>query len=146
MTQSNVMEELKELNVSIGQKMFILSKQEEVKNPPSPLQFQILNYLMNHKDSDVCQRDLEVNLHVNKSTISEVLLTMEKNELIKRVSSSNDARSKNIELTDMSLQRFDEMNRLVSKMNETLMKNIKKEDLSTFLSVIEIMKENMEEI
>lgn len=145
MAKLSVIEELKRLNISVAKQMFRLSKKECVKNPPSPLQFQILHYLMNHQDGDVCQRDLESHLDVNKSTISEVLFTMEKNGLIERAASSFDARSKNIVLTDKSIQRFNEMNRIVSKMNESLVKNIKKEDLSIFLSVIERMKENMEE-
>lgn len=145
MEKLSVVDELKKLNISVAKKMFCLSKRECVKNPPSPLQFRILNYLIKHQDEDVCQRDLEMHLDVNKSTISEVLFTMEKNGLIERAASSLDARSKNIVLTELSLQRFDEMKRVISKMNESLTKNIQKDDLSVFLSVLEQMKENMEE-
>lgn len=146
MQEIHILERLKEINVSIGKTMFAMTKTQEIKNPPSPLQFKILNYLLDHKTSCVYQKELEEKLNVSKATISEALFTMEKNGVIIRTSSQTDARSKTIKLTDMSLKRFEEMDQISKKINKELTKNIKEEDIAIFLSVLDSMKNNLHEL
>lgn len=136
--------ELKELNILIGKKMFEIAKIENVNHSPSPLQFRILDCLLNSKEGAICQRDLEKNLNVSKATISGVLFTMEKNGIIDRFSSEVDARSKDIKLTDKSLERFNEMKNVSKKIDEKLIQNIRKQDLDTFLFVLDSMKKNLD--
>ncbi len=146
MKEISVIEELKNINLSIGQKMFAMSKTQDCKRPPSPLQFKILGYLIEHQDESINQRDLETNLNVSKATISEVLLTMEKKGIITRSSSKTDGRIKNIELTSNSIKRFNEMQNIAKTINENLIKDINKKELDIFLLVLENMKQNLNKI
>ena len=105
----NVIEEIKNLEVQIGKRLFKEAKVLDIKKPPSSLQGKVLKYILDHKEEKICQRDLEEHLNVSKATISEVLVAMEKSELIKRVSVPEDARIKRIVLTNTSLTRFQEL-------------------------------------
>lgn len=145
MKNKNIIAEISKLNLCIGKMMFTLSKVQDVKKQPSPLQFKVLDYLLQNKNTDICQRDLEKSLKVSKATISEVLLTMEKNGIIKRVASLNDARSKNIVVTDSSLKRYNELKKIEKEMNHKLTKNISEEELNIFLTIMNKMKENLNE-
>ena len=78
----NVIEEIKNLEVQIGKRLFKEAKLLDIKKPPSPLQGKVLKYILDHKEEKICQRDLEEHLNVSKATISEVLVAMEKSELI----------------------------------------------------------------
>ena len=63
---------------------------------PTPTQMQILEYILEHKNGEIFQKDLEDILNLRRATVSGVLQTMERNNLIKRVSYLNDARIKKI--------------------------------------------------
>lgn len=105
----NIIEEIKALEVEIGKRLFQEAKVLELKRPPSPLQAKVLKYILEHKEKTIRQKDLEMSLKVSKATISEVLLTMEKGKIIKRVSVPEDARAKRIVLTNTSLERLKEL-------------------------------------
>lgn len=146
MKDTIVINEIKKLDILIGKKMFAIAKIENTNNPPSPLQFKILDYLLNNQNIVFCPKDLEKKFSVSKAAISGVLLTMEKRGIITMVASSTDARSKNIKLTDKSIERFNEMKSILKRMNDELVKGISKEDLNTFLKVLEDMRQNLNKL
>lgn len=146
MKDTIVINEIKKLDIIIGKKMFAIAKIENTNNPPSPLQFKILDYLLNNQNIVFCPKDLEKKFSVSKAAISGVLLTMEKRGIITMVASSTDARSKNIKLTDKSIERFNEMKSILKRMNDELVKGISKEDLNTFLKVLEDMRQNLNKL
>ena len=141
----NIIEEIKKLEVKIAKKLFKEAKHQEIKRPPSPLQAKILKYLLAHKEEVICQKDLESNLSVSKATISEVLLTMEKNKIIQRVSIPSDARAKRIILTNTSLERFQELEKNFNGINEKLIRGLSNEELAHFLNILNKMQKNMNE-
>ena len=69
----------------------------------TPVQGRIIMALYSQNNL-LCQRDIEANVPCNKSTLSAILNTMEKNGLITRQGSENDSRKKNIILTTKSLE------------------------------------------
>ena len=69
----------------------------------SQVQMKIIHYLIDHIDKPIYQRDIEKNLMVRRPTASGILNTMEKNGFIKRVSSKEDARLKQIIICDKTL-------------------------------------------
>ena len=76
-----------------------IEKREEQANVmqlPTPTQMQIIEYILNHTSEDIYQRDLEDILNLRRATVSGVLHTMEKNNLIRRVTDNEDTRSKKI--------------------------------------------------
>ena len=73
---------------------------------PTPTQIQILEYILKHIDEDVYQKDLEKILSLRRATVSGVLKTMEKNNLIQRVTNKNDTREKKIILKEEAKEIF----------------------------------------
>lgn len=141
----NVIEEIKKLDVKIAKRLFKDAKKEGIKRPPSPLQARILKYILEQKSEVICQKDLENYLKISKATISEVLVAMEKKEIIKRVSMPNDARAKRIVLTNTSLERFQELEKNFSDINEKLIEGISDDELARFLNILNKMQQNMKE-
>lgn len=132
--------EIKLLDNLINRKI-IENKKDNKKM--SHVQASILKYLFENKDKTIYQTDLEVFLNVRRSTISGILKTMEKNNLIKRIDSKNDARKKEITLTDYSIKKSKEMKKKVTLFETLLTKGISYEELEIFFKVIDKLKENV---
>ena len=99
---------------------------------PSPTQMRIIAYMLNHKDTDVYQRDLEGVLNLRRATVSEVLRTMEKNGLISRVISESDTRIKKIILNKKTDEIFQRKRKTFEEIEKSLEKNISEQDLNNF--------------
>ncbi len=110
---------------------------------PTPTQMQIICYILEQK-KDVYQRDLENVLKLRRATVSGVLGTMEKNNLIKRVVDENDTRTKKIILNSEVEKFLKNHLKEIMKWEKKLIKGINEEDLDVFLKVIKQMKENIE--
>lgn len=108
------------------------------------LQGRIAGYLYHNRDKEIFQKDLEEIFSIRRSTVTEILKNMEKNELITRESVDFDARLKKITLTQKAL----ELNFLVSKdikeIEALLKKDIEKEELEIFFNVLDKIKKNIE--
>ena len=138
-----VANELKKLDVDISRKLFSIAKENKISFYPSPLQDKITKYLIENNKREVYQKELEEVFEVRKATISGVLFTMEKNEVIKRVASENDARQKKIVLTKKSKKIYEEVKETFKKLDEEITKNISEEELNNFLSTIEKIRKNI---
>ena len=138
-----VIDELKKLDIKIAKKLFQEAKHQAIKRPPSPLQAKILKFLLENKNEVICQKDLENNFNVSKTTISEVLLTMEKAKVIKRVSVPDDARVKRIILTNTSLERLEELEKNFQAINDELVAGISDDELAQFINILNKMQDNM---
>lgn len=138
-----VANELKKLDVEIGKRIFAITKEKNIRFHPSPLQARIIKYLIENEGKEIYQKDLENVFEVSKATISGVLLTMEKNNTIMRVSSKNDARQKRIVLPEKSKEMYKEVKETFKTLNENLTKNISKEELERFYKTIEKMRKNI---
>lgn len=119
-----------------------LLDQEKLELLPSPTQMQIIEYIIN-SDEEVLQCDLEKAIKLRRATISGVLKTMEKKNLITRVISSKDARVKKIILSDKTKKMYLESKAKVEALEELITSNISDDEISTFLEVINKMQENL---
>lgn len=115
---------------------------EKVKNFPTPTQMQIIEYIVDAK-TDVYQKDLENVLNLRRATVSGVLQTMEKNCLIERVSSENDARVKKIILNPKTKALFLERKNQLEGLETLITKNIPGSSLEVFSNVLDMMKKNI---
>ncbi len=138
-----IVDKLKNLNIEIYKRIIAISKDFGIKKLPSPLQMNILKYLIESSDKKICQKDLEIALNISKATISETLKKMEKEGIIERLEDENDHRSKMIRLTDLSLEQFKTMDKSFEQLNLDLVENISMEEMGIFLSVIAKMQENL---
>ena len=57
---------------------FICNNKDLFCGDPSATQMIIMNYILNHQNEDIYQKDLEEVLHLRRATVSGVLQTMEK--------------------------------------------------------------------
>ena len=83
MDNQNIMFTIKRLNQVIANE--IISHSNKQKDAPNPTQIRIIDYILEHSTQEVLQKDLEKALKVSRATISDVLRTMEKNELITKL-------------------------------------------------------------
>ena len=89
----------------------------------------------NHED--VYQKDLEFCIKVNKSTISEMLDNMEKNDLIKRVPSKLDSRKKIIVLTPKGREVDSKVSDTIKNYDKSLKEKLTQEELEQFFKIID---------
>lgn len=110
---------------------------------PTPTQMEIINYILEHMEENIYQRDLENILNLRRATVSGVLQTMEKNNLIKRITDDNDTRAKKIILCEKAKEIFLKSEKRFVELEEAIVEGISNEELEVFLDVIKKMKENM---
>lgn len=117
-------------------------KKEGISNV-SHVQADILGYLYRNKNRIIYQNEIEKEIGARRSTISGILQTMEKNELIKRCDSLDDARKKEVSLTIKSIKKHDELEKKVVIFEKELLKGISCEEKEIFFRVIDKLKENL---
>ena len=104
----------------------------------------VIDYLMQHSETEVMQRDLERDFSIRKSTVSRAIKLMEKNGLIKREPVESDARLKRICFTDEAIKAQKVMAKAMEKVEQEATKGISQQELDVFFSVLAKIKENLE--
>ena len=112
---------------------------------PTQTQMQIISYIIKHQNEEVYQKDLEEVLNLRRATVSGVLHTMEKNNLIKRITDSKDTRVKKIILDGKTQEIFNKNEKKIEKLEKIITKDISKNDMDTFMKVLQKMKNNINE-
>ena len=133
--------QIKDLEILIVRILFNTVKLDKFR-PPTITQARIMDYILEHKE-EVYQKDLEKALNLRRATVSEVLKTIEKKNLIKREKNSLDARSKKIILLENSKSSHNKIKNNITQLEETLIKNITKEELEIFTTVLKKMQYNL---
>lgn len=144
MCNDEILYEIKEIDMLILRKVLNMSKNNNYSTF-SPVQGRIVKYLLDNKDKKVFQRDLEKILGVRRSTISGILQTMEKNNIIKRLAVEEDARIKEIVITDDAKKENKRIQEKFIEIENIISKNISKSDLEIFLKVARQIKKNLKE-
>lgn len=143
MEDKNIFNSIKELEKGIVRKIMSETSYDEMHSKPSIAQMQIIKYILKHDGKTIYQRDLEEVFNLRRATISGILKTMEKNNVIIRVCDPNDARGKIVILSDDAKKFFKEKETLFKKLETVLKKDISKEELETFYKVILKMRDNI---
>ena len=143
MEDKNIFNSIKELEKGIVRKIMSEASHDEMYSKPSIAQMQIIKYILKHDGKTIYQRDLEEVFNLRRATISGILKTMEKNNVIIRVCDPNDARGKIVILSDDAKKFFKEKETLFKKLETVLKKDISKEELEIFYKVILKMRDNI---
>ena len=106
----------------------------------TPTQMQIVDFILKNKEKTIFKRDLE---QVLRATVSGVLKTMEKNELIQRINYLGDTRKKQILLHPKAEKIFFESQEKIEALENLLKKGLSENDLEIFLMLIKKMQENI---
>ncbi len=139
-----VLFKIKELDKKIVRT--ILKENSDINiSPLTSTQIQILKYMIEHQNEDVYQKDLENVLNLRRATVSGVLQTMEKNNLIKREIYENDVRVKKIILNEKTKSIFLKNKQKIDEIEKNITKNISKKDLNDFIKVIDKLITNLNE-
>lgn len=139
-----VLFKIKELDKKIVRT--ILKENSDINIPPlTSTQIQILKYMIEHQNENVYQKDLENVLNLRRATVSGVLQTMEKNNLIKREIYENDVRVKKIILNEKTKSIFLKNKQKIDEIEKNIIKNISKKDLDKFTQIIDKLITNLNE-
>lgn len=136
--------EIKTINNLIERKIISESKMNNSNSLVTLMQGKIMKYLFVNKDNEIFQKDIEEELKLRRSTISGILKTMEKNGLITRIDNENDARKKQVILTDKSIEKGKEMKEKMVKFEKELRKNISEDEINIFFIVMDKIKNNID--
>ena len=119
------------------------SKKDIQETLPTPAQMQILHFLGMHKNEKIYQRDIAIALGLRRATLSEILKTMEKNNLISRISAQNDTRKKEIILSKNAKEKFEAVKCALEQTEKEAIKNINQKDLEIFFKVAKQIENNL---
>ncbi len=139
MKERKIAFEIKKLDNMIERKIFKGIDKLKLTNT----QVRILKYLCDNKDKVIYQSSIEKEVSVRRSTISGILNTMEKNNLIKRVACKNDSRKKQVALTDYSLNKHKEIAQKIANFEDDLLRGITKEETDYLFKIIDKLEENL---
>ena len=107
-------------------------------------QIWVLDFLITSKGNRVAQRDIEKKFSVRRSTASHMLKLMENNGYIRRDSVSEDARIKQIVLTEKGREAQERMKDRLLRFEAILQAGITEEELQNFFHMIERFQQNIE--
>ncbi|MBR4693716.1 MAG: winged helix-turn-helix transcriptional regulator [Bacilli bacterium] len=135
--------EIKRLNSKIHRA--VSNRCREMNIDITPVQARLLMFISEHEE--VSATDILQELKsINKSTLSEILNSMEKNSLVIREESSIDSRKKILKLTSKSKEIVDKMRNDFDSINKTALEGITKEEYATFKVVLDKIERNIEKI
>lgn len=110
---------------------------------PTPAQMQILHFIISKQNEKIYQKDIGNALNLRRATLSEILKTMEKNNLIFRIKDQTDTRKKEIIISETAKNNFQIVKDKLNEAEKVITSGIKKEDLELFFKIINKMKENL---
>lgn len=104
-----------------------------------------IHYFYDNRDKQIFQRDFENRFSIRRSTASNILKTMEQNGFIQRVSVENDARLKQIILTDKAIKIHEEIMKDIKRRETLLRKGFTETEIEQFVSMIDRLILNLED-
>ncbi len=143
MVRASLLHEIKRLDIDIFQA--INRRYKKMNLELTPMHAKILLHLAS-SDKKLCQKDLENLILCNKSTLSSIISTMEKNKLVTRETSKQDSRINYLLLTDRGMEMIDFLKKDKKVIEDNLNEGITEEEYQTFLKIVDKMKKNMERI
>lgn len=103
----------------------------------------ILRYLDEHDGEEVLQKNIETDLHIKKSALTQQLNEMEAHGLIRRSISEHDSRYKCISRTEKSMEIHRQIMEEIEEHERLMKKGIDEKDLEVFSKVLDQMIQNI---
>ncbi len=136
----------------IGLYFKIISKEikgiidSKLKNNVTSVQMSILCFLDSRGSSLVYQKDIENLFHVRRSTITEIINVMEKNDLLRRVFDPCDKRKRVIVLTETGLGYVNEFKDVIKDVESNIYDGITDSEKEMLIFVFEKMSKNIKRL
>lgn len=113
-------------------------------NRQTTIQFLFIDYIGGYSTlQPVFQRDLEAEFNIRRSTATGILQGLEKNGMINRQASRDDARLKEINLTPQGTQLFEEHKNKLDSVGKQLVADISDQDIAVFQTVMNQIYQNI---
>lgn len=107
----------------------------------SPEQFLVLDTLWD--DGVLSQQEIAARIQKDKNSVTKLIDALEKKNLVQRIANKQDRRLNQIHITDKGQEIKDKVTEIAMEATNTIIKDIPKEDLYTFLRVLTKMSDNM---
>lgn len=130
--------DINDINLSIFK--YVFKRHKKLGLGVTPVQSRIIMYIYENNGS-IYQKDIESFISCNKSTLSAVLNTMEKNDLIVKEESS---RKNIIKLTSKSLEIVDILKKDNIETRNIISQDISDNEYEIFRKVLNKIKNNIE--
>lgn len=104
----------------------------------------IIGYLANHGEQDVFQKDLEEIFSVRRSTMSAMILRMEKKGFLTRESVKHDARLKKLVLTEKGRKIHEMIESKITDTEEKLSAVLSEDEKKMLFLLLEKLRQNLE--
>ena len=104
----------------------------------------IIGYLAKNGEKDIFQKDLEEVFSVRRSTMSAIILRMEKKGFLVRESVAYDARLKKLVLTEKGKRIHEMIESKVAETEEKLSACLSEEEKKTLCFLLEKLRQNLE--
>ena len=143
MESVSLIHEIKKINGDIFRG--ISNRYKEMNLDITPMHAKIIMAIYK-SDTPLCQKDLEGPISCNKSTMSSIISTMEKNDLLTRKVSESDSRINYLVLTEKGLEIADFLKEDRAYTEAIISDGISDEEYTTFMNVIDKMRKNIERI
>lgn len=108
------------------------------------IQVWILNFLFRNEGKDMFQRDVEREFHIRRSTATEILTAMERNDLIRRERTDYDARLKKIVLTRYAAEIRKQLQTQMRRLEAALTDGFTDDEIRQFFAFVDRFKANLE--
>lgn len=132
---------MKRIHIIFESKANMLTGKYSVTNN----QMHMLFYLLKNQDKQINQRDIEKEFELTNPTVTGILNRLENNGFIKRSVNKNDARYKNIVLTQKTIDIEKELEKHKIQMEEKIFKDLTEEEIETISILLEKILKNLEE-
>lgn len=118
-------------------------KDNENEERITKMQGWVIDYIYDHRTEDVFQRDIEKEFEIRRSTATELLKLMEKNELLIRQPVPNDLRLKKLILTQKALNQHRKMDKMIKEVEAVMLNGISPEEKQIFFEVMGKIRNNI---
>lgn len=106
----------------------------------TPMHGMILEFLICSQDREICQRDVEAEFNITRSTVTSILKLMEKKGYILRRGVDYDARLKCITLTPLGVELHQRVDFSIRQMEEILSTSLTEEEFQQLMILLDKVK------
>lgn len=103
----------------------------------------VIDFMINTDKDDIFQKDLEKQFDLKRAAISLMLNNMEKNDLIKRIPVSKDARLKKLVLTEKAISLSEKITAAIDEIENTLIEELTQDEIEKFYTVLDKMRKSL---
>lgn len=141
--ESNVLVEMKKM-FNIIKRYADNNLEQLLCNDLTPVQGMVLGFIIKSSYKDLYQRDIESAFNIRRSSVTNVIQTIERKGFIKRQYVENDKRLKKIVLTDKAVKLGKSFKGIMDSLENRIKEGITKEEFEIFFKVMEKINRNLE--